>query len=83
VIKNACEEAAAAKGVHLFKELKTLIVETSSGLIAVHLPGDARLSLRAVKVFLEAEEAYVADPETLLGLGLSPGTVSAILDAFA
>lgn len=75
-----CEEAAAARGVALFKELKTLIVETSSGLIAVHLPGDARLSLRAVKAFLEAEEAYVADPETLFALGLSPGTVSAILE---
>lgn len=75
-----CAEAAAARGVNLSKELKTLVLETSSGLVAVHLPGDALLSLRAVKDFLEAEEAYVADPETLLRIGLSPGTVSAILE---
>lgn len=75
-----CEEAASAKGIKLASELKSLVLETSSGLIAVHLPGDGILSLRAVKDFIEAEEAYLADPETLLRLGLSPGTVSAVLD---
>ena len=75
-----CEEAASAKAIKLASELKSLILETSSGLIAVHLPGDGTLSLRAVKDFIEAEEAYLADPETLLRLGLSPGTVSAVLD---
>jgi len=75
-----CEEAATAKGIKLASELKSLILETSSGLIAVHLPGDGVLSLRAVKDFIEAEEAYLADPETLLRLGLSPGTVCAVLD---
>jgi len=75
-----CEEAAAAKAIKLASELKSLILETSSGLVAVHLPGDGILSLRAVKDFIEAEEAYLADPETLLTLGLSPGTVSAVLD---
>lgn len=75
-----CEEAAFAKSIKLASELKTLILETSSGLIAVHLPGDGILSLRAVKDFIEAEEAYIADPEILLKLGLSAGTVSAVLD---
>ena len=75
-----CEEAAAAKGIKLASELKSLILETSSGLIAVHLPGDGVLSLRAVKASIEAEEAYLADPETLVNLGLSPGTVCAVLD---
>jgi len=75
-----CEEAAAAKGIKLASELKTLILETTSGLVAVHLPGDGILSLRAVKDFIEVEEAYLADPETLLKLGLSAGTVSAVLE---
>lgn len=75
-----CEEAAVAKGIELARELKTLILETSSGLMAVHLPGDARINLRAVKNFIKAEEACLADPETLLKHGLSPGTVCALLD---
>jgi prolyl-tRNA editing enzyme YbaK/EbsC (Cys-tRNA(Pro) deacylase) len=75
-----CEEAAEARGIALANELKTLILDTSSGLIAVHLPGDGVLSLRAVKDFIEAEEAYLADPETLQRLGLTSGTISAILE---
>ncbi len=75
-----CEEAAAARGVPLSHELKTLILQTNTGLVAAHLPGDGRLSLRKVKDRLEASEAHLADPEDLLELGLSAGTVSAVLD---
>lgn len=75
-----CEEAAAARGIPLVNELKTLILRTHNGLIAAHLPGDGALSLRKVKDRLETAETYLADPEDLLRLGLSAGTVSAVLD---
>lgn len=75
---TTCEEAAQERGVPLTKELKTLIIETSLGLLAVHLRGDRRLSLRRVKDLLGVEEAHLASPEKLSDLGLSPGTVSAV-----
>jgi prolyl-tRNA editing enzyme YbaK/EbsC (Cys-tRNA(Pro) deacylase) len=75
-----CEEAAQARGIPLSQELKTLVLRTSGGFIAVHLPGDGILSLRKVKERLEAAEAYLADPEDLLELDLSAGTVSAVLE---
>lgn len=75
-----CEEAAAARGIPLANELKTLILRTHDGLVAAHLPGDGVLSLRKVKDRLETAEAYLADPEDLLEIGLSAGTVSAVLD---
>lgn len=75
-----CEEAARARGIPLANELKTLILRTHDGFIAAHLPGDGVLSLRKVKDRLETAEGYLADPEDLLELGLSPGTVSAVLD---
>lgn len=74
-----CEEAARARGIPLANELKTLVLQTSHGYVAAHLPGDGILSLRKVKERLEATEAYLADPEDLLSLGLSPGTVCAVL----
>ncbi|MFN8017481.1 MAG: TIR domain-containing protein [Acidimicrobiales bacterium] len=75
-----CEEAAAARGIPLAHELKTLLLQTSHGPVAAHLPGDGTLSLRKVKDRLESAEAYLVDPEDLLALGLSAGTVSAVLD---
>lgn len=76
----SCQQAADARGIPLTNELKTLILQTSEGLVAAHLPGDGVLSLRKVKERLEAAEAYLADPEDLLAIGLSAGTVSAVLD---
>lgn len=75
-----CEEAAAARGIALVNELKTLILRTHDGLVVAHLPGDGVLSLRKVKDRLETAEAYLADPEDLLTIGLSAGTVCAVLD---
>jgi prolyl-tRNA editing enzyme YbaK/EbsC (Cys-tRNA(Pro) deacylase) len=76
----SCKDAANARNVPLGNELKTLILETSAGLIAVHLSGDKLLSLRKVKKFLESSEAFLANPDTLLDIGLSSGTVSAVLE---
>lgn len=73
-----CIEAAQAKGIPLENELKTLILQTSNGFVAIELPGDATASLRKIKDALEVKEAYLAGPETLAKLGLEPGTVSAV-----
>ena len=73
-----CEEAARAKGIPLENELKTLLLETSNGLVAVELPGDAYASLRKIKDFLNVKKAYMATPETLAKLKLEPGTISTV-----
>jgi prolyl-tRNA editing enzyme YbaK/EbsC (Cys-tRNA(Pro) deacylase) len=75
-----CKEASEARGIPLERELKTLIVQTRDGMVAVHLPGNKNVSLRKVKARLEAVEAYLADPEDLDALGMSAGTVSAVLE---
>ncbi len=38
------------------------------------------ISLRSVKAVLETEQAKLASPGTLRDIGLSPGTVSAVLE---
>jgi prolyl-tRNA editing enzyme YbaK/EbsC (Cys-tRNA(Pro) deacylase) len=76
----SCEDAAAARSVPLKNEIKTLILETSTGLIAAHLRGDNMISLRSVKDVLQTEQAKLASPGTLRDIGLSPGTVSAVLE---
>jgi len=73
-----CVEAAQAKGIPLENELKTLLLETSNGFVAVELPGDATASLRKIKDTLEVKKAHLAGHETLTQLGLEIGTVSAV-----
>jgi prolyl-tRNA editing enzyme YbaK/EbsC (Cys-tRNA(Pro) deacylase) len=73
-----CMEAAQAKGIPLENELKTLLLKTSNGFVAIELPGDAKASLRKIKDFLEVKKAHLADLETLAQLGLEPGTVSTV-----
>jgi prolyl-tRNA editing enzyme YbaK/EbsC (Cys-tRNA(Pro) deacylase) len=75
-----CDEAAQARNIPLAHELKTLLLQTHHGIVAAHLPGDGTLSLRKVKARLETAEAYLSDPEDLLALGLSAGTVCAVLE---
>lgn len=72
---TTCEEAAKAKGIPLKNELKTLIFNTSNGLHALHLPGNKKVSLRAVKNFLKVKEACLAGKDKLQALSLTPGTV--------
>ena len=73
-----CKEAAQAKGIPLENELKTLLVKTSNGFVAIELPGDAKASLIKIKDFLEVKNVHLADIETLKELELEPGTVSAV-----
>ena len=75
-----CQEAASAKGIPLANELKSLILSTQKGFVALHLPGDAQAALRAVKDALEVREACLATPQEVRALGLSPGTVCAVKD---
>jgi prolyl-tRNA editing enzyme YbaK/EbsC (Cys-tRNA(Pro) deacylase) len=76
----SCEQAAAAKRIPLANELKTIIVDTSLGIRAVHVPGNKRVSLRAVKRALACNQAFIAPPECLQRLGLKPGTVCPVLN---
>lgn len=73
-----CNEAAETKGIPLKNELKSILISSPKGLYLLHLPGDSEASLRALKKFLETDEACLASPEQLKSLGLSPGTVCAI-----
>jgi prolyl-tRNA editing enzyme YbaK/EbsC (Cys-tRNA(Pro) deacylase) len=72
----SCESAAAAKGVGLGHELKTLVFEADLGLALAHLRGDRRLSLRAVKRCVPTRQAKLASVATLASLGVEPGTVT-------
>ena len=47
----ACVDAARARGVLLSQELKHLLLETPTGHVMAHLPGDRRASLRKIKRF--------------------------------
>lgn len=77
---TSCEEAASARGIPLEHELKTLILRTDRGLVAAHIPGDGMLALRKVKRALAVTQACLARADELQSLGLSRGTVSALLD---
>ncbi|GHU73998.1 hypothetical protein FACS189413_18680 [Bacteroidia bacterium] len=76
----SCEEAATARKVPLGNELKTLILQTPSGLVAVHLPADGELNLRAIKNTLYIKDVKIAAPEDIAKIGLVSGTVSAVLE---
>ena len=72
----SCVEAAEAKGIDLERELKSLLIVTSTGPVLVHIRGNRRLSLRAIKRLLSVDEARLAPASDLQELGLAPGTVS-------
>jgi prolyl-tRNA editing enzyme YbaK/EbsC (Cys-tRNA(Pro) deacylase) len=74
----SCQEAATAKGIPLKNELKTLILQTSNGLYALHLPGDKKASFRVVKNTLKVNEAFLASKDEMKKLGLTSGTVSPV-----
>lgn len=76
----SCEQAARAKGIELKHELKTIIVQTRMGNIAVNLRGDREVSLRKVKKELGLKEAYLASAEALARIGISPGRVCPLLE---
>ena len=75
----SCSQAAAAKNIPLQNELKTLILRTADGLYAVHLRGNKKLSLRAVKRFLNVKEACLLSVLEMNTIGLTPGTVCPFL----
>jgi len=71
-----CDEAVRAKGISLSEELKTLVLNTSKGLISVSIRGNDRLSLRKIKNDYNVPQAYITDLNELKKLGLVPGTVT-------
>jgi len=78
----SCDAAAEAKDLPLWRELKSLVLETGRRhaqgehcLVVAHIRGDHRLSLRTVKHVLQVSEARLASPAMLQSLGVAPGTV--------
>jgi prolyl-tRNA editing enzyme YbaK/EbsC (Cys-tRNA(Pro) deacylase) len=71
----SCESAAAAKGVALEHELKSLLITCDHGHVVAHVRGSRRLSLRAVKRALAVQQARLAGPLVLSDLELLPGTI--------
>lgn len=71
----SCEQASKAKKIPLEHELKTIILSTSKGYVAIHICGNRRVNLREVKNFLKCKEASLCSLKELSQMGLSPGTV--------
>ena len=76
----SCEQAASAKKIPLSHELKTLILNTSVGMVAVNLRGDRQVDLKKIKKFLFCRQACQASNEQLMTIGLVRGAVSAVLN---
>jgi prolyl-tRNA editing enzyme YbaK/EbsC (Cys-tRNA(Pro) deacylase) len=79
----SCADAAQVKGISLENELKTLILLVSRELCCVHVRGDLYVDLRKVKQYMNAKEARLAPLESLVHLGVQPGTVSPYVDEIA
>ncbi len=75
-----CEQAAAAKGISLSSELKTIIILADEKIYAVNVPGNLNISLRKIKKFLDCDQAFMIDRVKLNDLGLVPGTVCPVKD---
>jgi prolyl-tRNA editing enzyme YbaK/EbsC (Cys-tRNA(Pro) deacylase) len=71
-----CEHAAVARGIELRTELKTLLLQSARVHIAVHLRGDTRLCLRAVKRLLHVRDLRFVEPPLLAAVGLRAGTIN-------
>jgi len=76
----SCLDAATAKEIALKNELKSLVLMTDKGMYVLHLRGDMYADLRAVKKFLNVEEAYMASADNLRSLGVQKGTVSPVIE---
>jgi len=75
----SCLDAATAKEISLQNELKSLVLVTDKGMYVLNLPGNMYADLRAVKKFLDVEEAYMASADQLGRLGVQKGTVSPVI----
>ncbi len=71
-----CEEAAAAREVPLAHELKTIVLNTSVGEVAVHLPANRRIHSGRVKSALGTRRTRFASAEELEAYGLASGLVN-------
>ena len=71
-----CKQAAYIKKIPLKNELKTMILSTTKGYVAVHLRGDKKVNLRKVKNTLKSKEASLCSLRELDDMGLSVGTVN-------
>jgi prolyl-tRNA editing enzyme YbaK/EbsC (Cys-tRNA(Pro) deacylase) len=75
-----CEDAALAKQIPLKCELKTLVLDTSLGLVLAHTTGDKRISLRKIKRALQCDQAFLAAPATMESMNLHKGAICPLLE---
>jgi prolyl-tRNA editing enzyme YbaK/EbsC (Cys-tRNA(Pro) deacylase) len=71
----SCMQAARAKGINIANELKTLILSTSKGYVALHICGDRQANLREIKTFLNCDQASLASPKDLGKMKLGSGKI--------
>jgi len=72
----SCAQAAKSKKIPEANELKTLILWTCGGFVAVHICGDRLANLKEIKNFLKCKQASLASPEQLL----APGKICPLLN---
>lgn len=72
----SCADAARARRVSPSAELKTLIMYTPRGFVAVHLRGTSRLSLELVRGSLDCGDVRLATVSELTDLGLRRGCIN-------
>ena len=72
----SCERAAAARGIELRAELKTLLLQSAGLRFAVHLRGDTRLCTRTVKRLLRIRDLRFLEPTFLIAAKLRAGTIN-------
>jgi len=75
---TSCAAAAAARGVPLASELKTLVVECAGELAAVSVPADHTVRFDAVAACLSVDAVRLAKRRALRRLGLEPGAICAV-----
>lgn len=75
-----CRQAARAKNINTENELKTLILSTSNGYVALHICGNRQANLRDIKTALNCKQASLASPKELADLGLIPGAICPIIE---
>ncbi len=66
--------------IPISSELKTLILSTSNGYVALHICGNRQVNLREIKVFLKCKQACLASPSELHKIGLEPGKVCPLIE---
>lgn len=72
----SCEEAAAARGVPLSYELKSIILRVRQHYVGVHIRGDQKLNSKSVRKALRTKRIRFAKANELADFGLQMGRIN-------